>query len=81
MLARIGELRREYGRENAPFELHVFSPDAYQPDGIRRLEDLGVTDVILGFRNSYTLGKDTQPLDDKIATIRGYADAVIAKVR
>jgi probable F420-dependent oxidoreductase len=81
LLGHIGELRREYGRENDPFELHVISLDAYSHDGIRRLEDLGVTDVILGFRNSYALEQDTQPLEEKIAAIRGYADAVIAKLR
>jgi len=36
LLARIGELRREYGRENDPFELHVISMDAYTHDGVRR---------------------------------------------
>ena len=47
------ELRREYGREREPFEIHAISLDAYTADGIRMLEDLGVTDVIVGFRNPY----------------------------
>jgi probable F420-dependent oxidoreductase len=81
MLSRLGELRREYGRENEPFEVHVFAAEAYSVDGVKRLEDLGVTDVILGFRNSYTLEQDTQPLEDKLTALRRYADAVIAKVR
>ncbi len=80
MLSRLGELRREYGRENDPFEVHVFAAEAYSVDGVKRLEDLGVTDVILGFRNSYTLEQDTQPLEDKLTALRQYADAVIAKV-
>ena len=53
MLRRLTELRKEYGRERAPFEIHVISLEAYNLDGIRRLEDLGVTDVIVGFRNPY----------------------------
>ena len=51
LLARLRELRREYGREREPFEIHVISLDAYTRDGVRRLEDQGVTDVIVGFRN------------------------------
>jgi probable F420-dependent oxidoreductase len=78
LLARLRALRSEYGREREPFEIHVISLDAYTPDGIKRLEDLGVTDVIVGFRNVYQ-GEDV-PLQSKLDALRGYADAVIAKV-
>jgi probable F420-dependent oxidoreductase len=77
MLARLGELRREAGRERAPFEVHVIALEAYSVDGVRRLEDLGVTDVIVGFRNMYQA--DTMPLQKKIDALRAFADAVIAK--
>jgi len=77
MLGRIGELRREYGRDRDPFEVHVISLDAYSVDGVRRLEDVGVTDVIVGFRNTYE--PDTQTLEQKIDALRRYADDVIAK--
>jgi len=76
-LARIAELRREYGRESEPFEIHVISLDAFSLDGVRRLEDKGVTDVILGFRNPY--GGEDQPLQQKIDALKGFADNVIAK--
>jgi probable F420-dependent oxidoreductase len=78
LLARLHALRREHGRERAPFEIHAISLDAYSVDGVRRLEDQGVTDVIVGFRNVYE--KDTQTLTEKIDALRGYADRVIAKV-
>jgi probable F420-dependent oxidoreductase len=78
MIGRIHELRTEYGREKEPFEIHVISLDAYTPDGIKRLEDLGVTDAIVGFRDAYK-GAD-QPLDQKIAALEGFANNVIAKV-
>ncbi|MEE2679086.1 MAG: TIGR03619 family F420-dependent LLM class oxidoreductase [Myxococcota bacterium] len=80
MLARLQALRKEYGREREPFEVHVISMDAFTPDGVRRLEDLGVTDVIVGFRNAYAKDKDTQTLDEKLAALRAYAENVIAKV-
>lgn len=77
MLARLGELRREAGRERGPFEVHVIALEAYSVDGVRRLEDLGVTDVIVGFRNMYQA--DTMTLEQKIDALRAFADAVIAK--
>ena len=77
-LARLAELRREYGRERDPFEIHVISMDAYSVDGVRRLEDAGVTDLIVGFRNAYE--KDTMPLEDKTTALRRYADSVIARL-
>jgi probable F420-dependent oxidoreductase len=80
MLARLGELRRECGRDREPFEVHVISLDAYTADGVRRLEERGVTDVIVGFRNAYAVAQDTETLAQKIDSLRRYADDVIAKV-
>jgi probable F420-dependent oxidoreductase len=77
-LAKLAAFRREYGREREPFEIHVISMDAYTTDGIRRLEEKGVTDVIVGFRNAYE--KDVMPLQQKLDAIKGYADRVIAKL-
>ena len=56
------------------------SADAYTPDGIKRLEDKGVTNAIVGFRNPYIMGPDTEPLDDKIRHLEEFAEKVIAKV-
>ena len=42
-IARIQELRREYGREQEPFDIYATSFDSFSADGIKRLEDLGVT--------------------------------------
>jgi probable F420-dependent oxidoreductase len=77
LLARLKELRGEYGRLNEPFEIHVISMDGFSLDGVRRLEDVGVTDVIVGFRNAYEV--DTQTLDQKLGALRGFAENVIAK--
>jgi probable F420-dependent oxidoreductase len=81
LLARLQELRRqESDRADRPFEVHAISLDAYSVDGVRRLEDQGVTDVIVGFRWPYATGPDTEPLDKKIDHLRRYADTVIARV-
>lgn len=78
-LDRLGELRAEYGRADEPFEVHVISFDGYSVDGVKRLEDLGVTDVIVGFRDPYTM-PDT-PLQPKLDALRQFADTVIAATR
>jgi probable F420-dependent oxidoreductase len=78
MIKRLNELRWHYGRERAPFEIHVISFDAYTVDGVRRLEDLGVTDAIVGFRNVYE--EDTMALQDKIDMLKRFGDDVIARV-
>jgi probable F420-dependent oxidoreductase len=86
LLARLAELRRQAA--SAPqahhppgggFEIHVISMDAYTVDGVRRLEEQGVTDVIVGFRWPYGCGPDTEPLSQKLDNLRRFADAVIAK--
>ncbi|MFE3292035.1 TIGR03619 family F420-dependent LLM class oxidoreductase [Rhodococcus sp. NPDC059234] len=79
LLAKLQRIRQEEGKADSPFEIHVISPDAYTLDGIKRLEDKGVTDVIVGFRDPYGMGLDTEPLADKIAALTNYAESVIAK--
>ncbi len=59
----------------------MISMDAYQPEGIRRLEEQGVTDVIVGFRNVYDPATANQPVQEKIDAMRHYADTVIARCR
>lgn len=76
-MKRIAELRREYGREREPFEIHAISFDGFTVDGVKKLADLGVTDVIVGFRNMYD--KDTTPLQKKIDALRLFAEHTIAK--
>jgi probable F420-dependent oxidoreductase len=87
LLARLAELRRQAGTADAgearaghPFEVHVISADAYSVDGVRRLEEQGVTDVIIGFRWPYATGPDTEPLASKVDNLRRFADDVIAKL-
>jgi probable F420-dependent oxidoreductase len=81
LLTRLAERRREYGTENTPFEVHVISLDAYSPDGVKRLEELGVTDVIVGFRWPYVREQDSEALQVKIDNLQRFSDDVIAKVR
>ena len=79
LMARLAELRSAEGTADRPFEVHVISMDAYTVDGVRRLEEQGVTDAIVGYRWPYQVGPDTEPLADKLAKLRRFADDVIAK--
>jgi hypothetical protein len=81
LLDKIAKLRAAEGVAGEPFEIHVISLDAYSPDGIKRLEDKGVTDVIVGFRIPYVMGPDTEPLEKKVEHLERFAESVIAKVR
>jgi hypothetical protein len=80
LLEDLRTLREEAGRADDPFEVHVISVDAYTVDGLKRLEEVGVTDVMVGFRWPYSVGPDTQPLSEKIDNLRRYADQVIGSV-
>ncbi len=80
LLGRLAEIRREEGDDRSDFQVHAISYDAYDLDGIKRLEDKGVTDCIVGFRVPYLKGPDNEPLEKKIEHLERYAGSVIAKV-
>jgi len=78
LLAELDVLRAEYGTRK-DFEVHVISMDGFTVDGVKRLEDKGVTDVIVGFRYPYTREPDTESLETKIAHLSRFAEKVIAR--
>lgn len=80
--------RYEYGRDKEPFDIMLHCPDATSIDDIKRLEDLGITDLqvtpwtIPGMAAEEGIGKlmQQQPtLAMKQDAIKRYADQVIAK--
>lgn len=79
LLGKLAVIRREEGKEDDPFQIHVISMDAFTVDGVRRLEDKGVTDVIVGFRWAYQMEPDTQPLAEKIGLLEDFAERVVSK--
>jgi probable F420-dependent oxidoreductase len=81
LLTKLSGFREDAGRAHEPFEVHVISADAYSVDGVKRLEDMGVTDVIVGFRWPYVVGPDTEPLEKKVDDLRRFADSVIHTAR
>ncbi len=81
MLGVIQEKRAENGRADEPFEVHAISIDAFSLEGLERLEAAGVTDVIVGFRDAYQPGPDTQSIDEKLGALNWYAEEIIANFK
>ena len=74
----IQERRKEYGRQNESFRVLAGLAVAPTPDNVKRLEDIGVTDMSVGYRNPYE--PDTMPLQSKIDWVKRFGDDVIAKL-
>ncbi|NTY64043.1 LLM class flavin-dependent oxidoreductase [Mycolicibacterium sphagni] len=79
LLVKLNRYREEEG-QTGDFQIHVISLDAFTVDGVKRLEDKGVTDVMVGFRLPYIAGPDPEPLENKIRNLEMFAERVIAKV-
>ena len=88
LITELNGMRREAGRDKEPFDIMLHCPDARTVDDIRRLEDMGVTDLqvtpwaLPGMRAEQGVGAimQQQPtLAMKQDAIRRYADDVIAK--
>lgn len=81
MLDKLARYREEYGRSDLPFEVHAISLDGFTPEGIQRLETMGVTDVIVGFRNVYQMAQDTESLQQKIDALCHFSENTIKSYR
>ncbi|MCL4104454.1 UNVERIFIED_CONTAM: hypothetical protein GTU68_047416 [Idotea baltica] len=75
-IRRINELRDELGNADKPFRVYTTGIDAFSQDGLQKLDEIGVTDVIIGFRNVYAMEED-KPLDEKIGMLNWYASEFI----
>jgi probable F420-dependent oxidoreductase len=76
---KLNTFRQEYGTENKPFEIHAITADAFSVDGVKRLEDVGVTECIVGFRDAYKGQPDDKSIEEKIGMLRWFADTIISK--
>ncbi|MFK8048698.1 MAG: TIGR03619 family F420-dependent LLM class oxidoreductase [Halioglobus sp.] len=75
-ISRLNELRDEFGTSDKPFKIFTTGADAFSQEGIAKLESIGVTDVVIGFRNVYEMEED-KPLDEKIAMLQWYANEFV----
>lgn len=87
-VGELARMRREFGRDREPFDVMLHCPDATTVDDIRRLEDMGVTDLQVAPWTQPAilaeLGVSSMALQPSLAVkqeaIKRYADEIIAKV-
>jgi probable F420-dependent oxidoreductase len=80
MIATLDGYRAQFGRRGEPFAIHASSAESFDPDGVKRLEDLGVHETGAAFRNAYAGGPDERTLQSMLDDLNRYADTVITKV-
>ena len=80
MLQKIASYREELGTTAKPFRIFATAMGEVTLDVVKKMQDLGVTDMPVAFRNLYSVEEDPQPLNDKIADLKRFADTVIAKL-
>ncbi len=77
-IGKVRQFRAEQGRPGEPFEVMASASDAFELDGYRKLEELGVTHIMTMPWMLY--GGPTDELPRKLDGIRRYADDVIQKM-
>lgn len=80
MVDAINGYRAELGTQNNPFQMFATHIGQVTVDSVRRMEDLGITDMPVVFRNVYAVEEDTQSLQDKLDSYARFADEVIHKL-
>lgn len=73
----LAKYRAEYGRKEAPFSISVMATDAFDLDGYRKLEDLGVTHAQAV--PWYMSGGDPEDFGNKRDSILRFGDEIIAR--
>jgi alkanesulfonate monooxygenase SsuD/methylene tetrahydromethanopterin reductase-like flavin-dependent oxidoreductase (luciferase family) len=76
---KLDALRREYGRQNEPFDILLALLEPPTPDLYRRAEDIGITQVM----SAPWMGTELPPGDVERyrAPIERFAETIIDKVR
>jgi hypothetical protein len=75
-ITKLNQWREEYGTAHKAFKIFTTGQNAFTPEGIGELEALGVTDVVIAFRNVYELEPD-HSLEKKIQMLNWYAAELI----
>jgi len=89
LVAELNHLRHEFGREKEPFDIMLHCPDAQSVEDIRRLEELGVTDLQVApwtqpavqAELGVSAMREQPPLGVKLEAIKRYGEETIARFR
>jgi probable F420-dependent oxidoreductase len=72
LIGRLDELREEMEVTDRPFKVFTTGANAFTREGIEQLEAIGVTDVVIGFRDLYAMEADVD-VPVKIDQLKWYA--------
>ncbi|MCY4046419.1 MAG: TIGR03619 family F420-dependent LLM class oxidoreductase [Cellvibrionales bacterium] len=76
---KINHFREAFGTLDKPFEIHAITADSFSVDGIKRLEEIGVTECIVGFRDAYKGEQDNTDAQAKIDLMNWYKENIMDK--
>jgi probable F420-dependent oxidoreductase len=80
MIATLRGHLDEFGRADAPFEIHgSLGPEA-TPDDVKGLRELGCTDFRVRLTPAYMLEREHEPIEKKVEFINRFADRVVHAV-
>jgi probable F420-dependent oxidoreductase len=74
---KINGFRQELGTADQPYKIFTTGQNAFTKEGIAELEEIGVTDVVIGFRDVYNMEPDVD-LETKIQQLDWYAGEFIS---
>ncbi len=81
MIDKLNAYLDDYGRDRSSFQIQAMSHDSFTVEGLTRLAALGVTEVIVAFRDVYSSEPDTKSVEEKIGELQWYADNLIKPYR
>jgi len=77
VVPRLAELRAEYGRSDVPFEIKALCVDAFDIDGFRRMEGIGVTDAVVC--PWYFRPGDLNALDHQVDAVKWFGEEIVSQ--
>lgn len=80
LLQKLNQFREEMGEMNKPFRIFATSMGQLTLDDMKQKMEVGVTDMVVVFRNLYAVEEDSQPLQQKLDDMRRFADNVVTRI-
>ena len=77
VVPRLEALRAEYGRADVPFEIKALCVDAFDLDGFRRMEEIGVTDAVVC--PWYFRPGDVNALDHQVDAVTWFGEEMVSQ--
>ena len=77
VVPRLAELRAEYGRADVPFEIKALCVDAFDLDGFRRMEEIGVTDAVVC--PWYFRPGDVNAVDHQVDAVAWFGEEMVSQ--